>query len=140
MTVSNQIIEVLNALCEKFGIAIDWTQNNILPYVEQLLGKFVHWEIMTSIFWIGMMLLVTLITFLIAKQVHKTYKKIKETASIGTREDWKFATQCSWVIFGIVAFITVDVIGAQLYDIVTCCTFPEMMIFEKVQSLMSSGS
>lgn len=29
-TVSNQIIEVLNALCDKFGIAIDWTSQNEL--------------------------------------------------------------------------------------------------------------
>ena len=31
MTVSEQIIQVIDALCEKFGIAIDWTTQNIIP-------------------------------------------------------------------------------------------------------------
>ena len=31
MNISQQIIEVLNALSEKVGIAIDWTSENILP-------------------------------------------------------------------------------------------------------------
>ena len=33
---SEQIIEVLNALCEKFGIAIDWTAENVMPYLTDL--------------------------------------------------------------------------------------------------------
>lgn len=36
MTVSEQIISVLDALCEKFGIAINWTEENVIPYVEIL--------------------------------------------------------------------------------------------------------
>lgn len=140
MEISKQITEVLDALCEKFGIAIDWTSKNILPYIEQLLDKFINWEIATSVFWIGMMLLIALIVFLIAKQVHKTYNKIKETTSPITIEDWEFATQCSWVVFGIIVGISVWVIGTQIYDIITSCVFPEIMIFDKIQSLISSGS
>ena len=33
MKVSNQIIEVLEYLCQKFGIVIDWTSESILPYL-----------------------------------------------------------------------------------------------------------
>ena len=31
---SQQIIEVLDYLFEKFGIAIDWTSENIMPYIH----------------------------------------------------------------------------------------------------------
>lgn len=139
MEISKQLIEILDALCEKFGIAIDWTQSNILPYIEQLLNKFIQWEIATSIFWIVIMLFITLIAFLLARRVHKTYNKIKETVLVQVREDWKFATQLLWVIFGIIASISVLVIGTQIYDIITSCVFPEIMVFDKIQSLMSSG-
>ena len=30
MTVSEQIIQVLDALCEKFGLVIDWTSENAI--------------------------------------------------------------------------------------------------------------
>lgn len=33
MQVSDQIIEVLNYLGEKLGVTIDWTSENVLPYV-----------------------------------------------------------------------------------------------------------
>lgn len=49
---SNEIIKVLNALGERFGIAINWTSVNIIPYLEQLINKYVNYEIATSIIWI----------------------------------------------------------------------------------------
>lgn len=29
---AEQIVEVLNALCEKFGIAVDWSSENVVSY------------------------------------------------------------------------------------------------------------
>ena len=52
MTVSSEIIEVLDYLGEKLGIAIDWTSDNVLPYLQTLVDKFIKWEISTSIVWI----------------------------------------------------------------------------------------
>ena len=48
MTVSDQIIAVLDSLCVKFGIVIDWTQENVLPYVMEIAKKFITYEIATS--------------------------------------------------------------------------------------------
>ena len=31
MEISQQVIKVLDAVCDKFGIAIDWTSNNVIP-------------------------------------------------------------------------------------------------------------
>ena len=28
-SISNEIIKVLDALCDKFGVAVDWSSNNI---------------------------------------------------------------------------------------------------------------
>lgn len=39
ITLSDQIISVLDALCEKFGIAIDWTSQNVIPYIQLLAKK-----------------------------------------------------------------------------------------------------
>ncbi len=38
--VSNQIIEVLNEICNKFGLAIDWTSKNVQPYLQELIAKW----------------------------------------------------------------------------------------------------
>lgn len=49
MQISDEIIKVLEYLCTRIGLTIDWTSSNVLPYIEQLCGKFVKWEIGTSI-------------------------------------------------------------------------------------------
>ena len=49
---SEEIIKVLDALAEKFGLAVDWTASNVIPYLEQLCGKYVNYEMVTSIVWI----------------------------------------------------------------------------------------
>ena len=49
MTVSEQIIQVIDALCEKFGIVVDWTSESVIPYLEILCTKLIKYEICTSI-------------------------------------------------------------------------------------------
>lgn len=45
---SQQIIEILEYLFEKFGIAVDWTAENIWPYVQELGGKIVTYKIVSN--------------------------------------------------------------------------------------------
>ena len=52
MNFSDEVIKILNYLGEKFGIAIDWTNDNALPYLQELCDKFIKWEICTSTAWI----------------------------------------------------------------------------------------
>ena len=49
MTVSEQIIQVLDNLGEKFGLAIDWSSENILPYASELMNKAVSYELWMNI-------------------------------------------------------------------------------------------
>ena len=76
MTVSSEIIEVLDYLGEKFGIAIDWTSNNVLPYLQALVDKFIKWEISPSIVWIAIAAFV--IAMIIILMNLKTFRKINE--------------------------------------------------------------
>ena len=48
MEVSDQIIKVLDEVGKRFGLAIDWTQQNIVPYLQELSHKIINYEIWTS--------------------------------------------------------------------------------------------
>ena len=52
MSLSKEIIEILDYLGRKFGIAIDWTSENVVPYIEDLCARYIKFEIYTSIMWI----------------------------------------------------------------------------------------
>ena len=138
MTFSQEIINVLNYLCEKFGIAIDWTSENVMPYLESLCEKYIRYEIFTSIAWIVIMLAITGIIAIPLSIIHKKAKIA----------DWDFYSDeavCTlatvlWVIFIAMTFASIIVVCRQVFDIIECYTFPEKVIFEYLQSLMSSVS
>lgn len=46
---SEEIIKVLDELAKRFGIAIDWTSENVLPYVTDLCDRIVKYSIATNI-------------------------------------------------------------------------------------------
>ena len=120
MTVSKQIIEVLDTLCAKFGIAVDWTSDNIIPYVTSLIGKLVTFEIWTSVAWIVFMLIPVIAWIVFLK---------KTWASNHDDVDYAIPVEmCS--VFGslvaLAAFIT------QTMDIIKCVTFPELFVYEYV--------
>ena len=49
MNISTQIIDVLEYIGGKFGIAIDWSPKNMMPYIESLCKKILQYEVYTSL-------------------------------------------------------------------------------------------
>lgn len=139
MTVSEQIIQVLDALCEKFGLAIDWTSENVVPYLNTLGGKLVSYEIWTSVFWIVFMAALSIASAIATKKLIPVFKKgLDEQHYLDC--GWNVAT--GFAIAGLVVIYgaTIIVIGTQIVDIIKCTTFPEMYIFEYIQRVLKAGS
>ena len=127
---SEEIIKVLDALAEKFGLAVDWTSANVIPYLEQLCGKYVNYEIATSIVW----LLLGIGFLFLAKWLLKKTKYFYNEA-----DDWDDCYGVGCVFTGIgcgIAIITgLIMIITQTFDIVTCFTFPEKIILDELMSI-----
>lgn len=115
MQISNEIIQVLEYLAEKIGITIDWTNNNVLPYVEQICKKFIEWEYSTSLVWIITAVSVLVIALLFA---------------IFARDFEGF----QWFVFCAVLVISIIVICVQIFDMVECRVFPEKTIYDYIQA------
>lgn len=45
----DEVVKILNALCDKFGIAMDWSSQNIVPYIQLISKRCINYEIGTSI-------------------------------------------------------------------------------------------
>lgn len=71
MSFSSQFIEVLDALCDKIGIAIDWTSQNVVPYATDLATRIITYEISTSAAWIVIAAIVFLIAWKMTKNMCK---------------------------------------------------------------------
>ena len=44
-----EIIKVLDNLAQKFGIAIDWTSQNVMPYLEDLANRYIAYNNLIAI-------------------------------------------------------------------------------------------
>lgn len=116
MRISDEVIKILEYLGEKIGVTIDWTSNNVFPYIEQLCEKYVLWEVSTSFAWIVIMVCVSILTLIFTTIIKKV-------------SDWG---GFNWFIFVVVLAISIFVIGYQVFDIIECKTFPEKAIYDYI--------
>ena len=118
MNFGDETIKILNYLGEKFGIAIDWTSDSVLPYLQQLCTKFIEWDTSTSIAWIigAIFAIIAAIIFVLVVNKNEDLSD-----SFG---NWQYG------ILIVIIFIATCVIGIQIYDIITCSTFPEKVIYD----------
>lgn len=132
MQVSEQIIAVLDNLAQRFGVIIDWGQQNVLPYVQELCGKYISWEIVTSIVWICFSVVFIVGGFPLLKasqKYHDAHNGKWDYDGIGTGLLIICAIGCWIAAFGIIT--------TQIFDIIRCCMFPELQVFEFIKSLMN---
>lgn len=136
MTVSEQIIQVIDALCEKFGIVVDWTGENVIPYLTILCKKLITYEIATSIVWIVIFLVFSIGSIVATKKLYPTFKRGLEQNKRTYDCGWEIGTTFALIGLVIINVVAIIVIGTQIMDIVKCATFPEMYIFEYINNLI----
>ena len=121
---SDEIIKVLDDLGDRFGIAIDWTSENALPYLQDLMSRYIKYETMTSIMWMvtGVIGLLLGIIFI--------YKGFKS-------DDPDEVDAGLVLIFTFVTIACIVIIIFQISDIITVNTIPEKMIYEYLSNSIS---
>jgi hypothetical protein len=134
MTISKEIINVLDYLGKQFGIAIDWTSENVMPYLEELAGRYIKYEVFTSIAW---MIAIPAITLLITIPLPILHKKAKEHQWSDCYVSSVFAVVL-WIVFVIMCFASIIVVCTQVFDIIECHTLPEKVILEELKSLINT--
>lgn len=123
MQVSDQIIEVLNYLGEKLGVTIDWTSENVLPYVQTLCGKYINWEIATSVVWLVVGIALIILAIIAFKGANND--DIKDEGFL-------------YIVGAFLTLIAIIIMFEQIFDIIRCIYIPELQIYEYVKSLMET--
>ena len=132
----DEVVKVLNALCEKFGIAMDWSSQNIVPYIQLLSKRCINYEIGTSIMWLVIGIVMIFIGIALVKHFLLNRKIIKDVAD-GYCDIDDFAAICIHITVICFAFGTYLIIQ-ETYDIITCFTFPEKIIFNQMAEIYKS--
>ena len=127
---SEEIIKVLDELCKRFGIAVDWTSENVMPYLQMIADKIVKLELTEAIMGIVIALLFIGIAVGLTYLAKFCFKKYND---ISGYNDWNIGGTFS--IVGVVAFSIagVAVLFGNIENIVECLVFPEKVVFDFVR-------
>ena len=145
MTFSEQFKDIFNMLCEKIGVAIDWTQDNIVPYVMELCKRFVIFNIVEEALWLVSGIAAVVVIGFLFKAVFKDYKK-----SADTRDDtfwWYWYSDCiSPKVGTIFVFVTggamllfgLIIIPCSILELLKWAIVPEVQIIKEITSFVSA--
>ena len=145
MTFSEQFKDIFNMLCEKIGVAIDWTQENIIPYVMELCKRFVILNIVEEALWLVSGIIAVVVIGFLSKNIFKDYRKC-----IDTRDDtfwWerfcgdvspKFGTIFVFVFGGIVLLFGLIMIPCSISELLKWAIVPEIQLIEEIASFISA--
>ena len=89
---SQEIINVLEYIGEKLGIAIDWTSENIWPQVMDILGRYRILQIVISGIWFAIALIALVVFICLWIKIFKAY-----LTCIKDKQDnlwWKWLKHC----------------------------------------------
>ena len=130
---SEEIIKVLDELGKKFGIIIDWSNQNIIPYLQELLKRFICYRNITACMWILISIAITIIGIVIVKLLNK-WRKTDNYNSKSFNDDEVLAG------FGYILSICIIGLGigfiiGNIFGIVKNIYLPEMVVYEYIKNI-----
>lgn len=108
-------------------MAIDWTNENVVPYLTELAEKLIRYELVTSVTKIILCILACAVFWGLRQFSQKQSHKYPMS-------DWDEAATGFFGAFVIALVVTCIMVTSQLFDIIACSTFPEKVILEYVMS------
>ena len=130
---SSEFEKALDAVCDKFGIAVDWSSKNVIPYMQELSTRAVHFKMTSAIFFavVGILMVVSKILWVkLIKYCDKKYKEEKNRY-------WDAATYLSIAACIICIVMGMCVALCSVYDIVTYSVFSEKALIDFISTYMN---
>lgn len=125
---ADDIIKLLEYLFAKMGIAIDWSADNVTPYLKELGDHIVMYKMWTAIVIIGIMIVSLVAAWITCNVLTKIF---------GAESDVNIVI----IVIKMVAVVIVIIaIAFQSVTIVKCKTFPEIVIYDYINAKLNNNS
>lgn len=111
---------ILQKLAEQFGLALDFSKENVIPYLQQLAERVVKYEVGQSIFWMVIGIICIIVGIGLFVFVHK-----KATAEEYFDEGILLVLCVIAVLFFCAG---IGIVGCQINDLILCEYLPEKIL------------
>ena len=154
MTFSEQFKEVFELICDKMGVAIDWTQENVVPYVTELCERYVTFNIIEEVIGIVCWSLIMIGCVVGAIAIFKDFKKLDKVKEKGVSrtlywikdisyyngKDWDltFFGYASVIIGAALFIVSIPFLILSISELLKWCFIPEVQIIEEISILLKA--
>ena len=128
---SEEIIKVLDELGKRFGIVIDWSNQNIIPYLQELLKRFICYRNITACVWIIISIAMTISGVVMIRFLNKWIKSENFNSDY---EDEGLAIVGYAFSICIIA-LGIGLIIGNMFGIVKNVCMPEMVVYEYIKNI-----
>lgn len=137
MSFSSEIITILDELAKRFGIVIDWTAENVLPYITDLGGRFVSYTLVMTIISLSIKIIILLTgIFIIYKCGKWIIKNDGKSKSTDLEVGMAISIAAGIVLTGIAFLILILTGWSNIRTIIACNYIPEAIIIDYLKTLL----
>lgn len=119
----DEVIKILDDLSKRFRVAIDWSSQNIMPYLKDLMDRYVKYNIGANAMVLCLGIISAFIVFVIIK-------KVKETDYL--EEPIVTITSVCIILLSIFSIVSVP---TCIINIIRDITIPEKLFFDLIRSI-----
>ena len=130
---SEEIIKVLDELGKRFGIVIDWSNQNIIPYLQELLKRFICYKYITACVWIIISIAITIIGVVMIKFLNKWRKSDNYNKNYCT--DDEFLATLGYILSICMIALGIGLIISKILGIIENICMPEMVVYEYIKNI-----
>ena len=138
----DEVIKVLKHLGDQFGVAIDWSSANIMPYLNDLMGRIVKYgiyiniyNIFYKIFCIALFVGITVVLYKLANRALIKQKNSEDNLA----EALSIAYVVSCVATVVVIVVGMVGISDSVTNIIELNTVPEKYVIEMIQDKINEN-
>lgn len=143
---SNEAIAILNALCEKIGIAVDWSSEIVVPEIMDVLNRYGHYLLLDGIHTLIWGVLSIAFGIFLLKATYRSYENATWAADIKKTYNWNDAVEihksCSglgmagYIVSAVFLFLGLCNLVFGIDGILTAVTIPDIYAAQKIIAMI----
>lgn len=133
---SNEIIATIDHLCDKLGIAIDWTSETIGPMIQEFVEKYTRYLLAYNVLCVIAGIIVMTASCVALCVIAKAIKNQKRWAYSIIYKDINDGVK--YILCFLVVVILCCCIALFLFaiNIIKCYTVPELLVLQELKKLL----
>lgn len=128
---SEEIIKVLDELGKRFGIVIDWSNQNIIPYLQELLKRFICYRNITACVWITISIAMIIGGIVMVKFLNKWRK----SENYDSDYDDEAIAAVGYIFSICIIALGIGLIIGNILGITKNICMPEMVVYEYIKNI-----